>query len=129
MTKQTTPSDIKLRRKSRLLALTYPDGETLELPFELLRVYSPSAEVRGHGIGNAILQTGKRNVTVTDLEPVGNYALRIIFSDGHDSGIYTWDYLQDLGRHQADYWQEYLERLKAAGASRDAGDVGHFQGG
>lgn len=115
------PSDIRIRRQSRVLQLTYTSGETLELPFELLRVYSPSAEVRGHGMGPGTLQTGKREVLVTGAEAVGNYALKLHFSDGHDSGLFTWSYLQDLGRNQEQYWQDYLARLEKEGGSRDAG--------
>lgn len=120
MTEQRRPADIRVRKKSRLLRLEYPDGEVSELPFELLRVYSPSAEVRGHGTGPGTLQTGKRDVLLTAVEPVGNYALKLTFSDGHDSGLFTWEYLADLGRNQARYWQDYLERLAREGGSRDA---------
>ncbi len=120
MTTQSRPTDIRIRKKSRLLRLEYADGEVLELPFELLRVYSPSAEVRGHGSGQGTLQTGKRDVLLTGVEPVGNYALKLIFSDGHDSGLFTWEYLADLGRHQNQYWQTYLDRLSREGGSRDA---------
>lgn len=119
MTGPHRPADIRVRKKSRLLRLEYSDGEVYELPFELLRVYSPSAEVRGHGTGPGTLQTGKRDVQLTGVEPVGNYALKLVFSDGHDSGLFTWDYLADLGRHQARYWQDYLERLAREGGSRD----------
>lgn len=120
MTGQLRPTDIRLRTKSRLLRLEYADGEVLELPFELLRVYSPSAEVRGHGAGQGTLQTGKREVQLTGVEPVGNYALKLTFSDGHDSGLFTWEYLADLGRNQSQYWQNYLERLTREGGSREA---------
>ncbi|WP_148861694.1 gamma-butyrobetaine hydroxylase-like domain-containing protein [Marinobacter fonticola] len=116
----TLPSDIRIRRQSRLLQLSYANGDVLELPFELLRVYSPSAEVRGHGTGPGTLQTGKRDVLVTGADMVGNYALKLSFSDGHDSGLFTWSYLQDLGRNQNDYWRDYLARLEAEGGSRDA---------
>ncbi|TBW55878.1 DUF971 domain-containing protein [Marinobacter halodurans] len=113
------PSDIRIRKQSRLLLLHYEGGEALELPFELLRVYSPSAEVRGHGMGPGTLQTGKRDVLVTGAEMVGNYALKLSFSDGHDSGLFTWSYLLELGREKDRYWQEYLERLDREGGSRD----------
>jgi DUF971 family protein len=114
------PSEIRLHLKSRTLELVYPDG-SFELSAEFLRVHSPSAEVRGHGVGNGVLQTGKRHVAIEAVEPVGNYALKILFDDGHHSGLYTWEYLYDLAHHQADYWQRYLARLEAAGASRDNG--------
>lgn len=112
------PSEIKLRRKSNLLELRF-GSETFELPAEYLRVYSPSAEVRGHGLGQEKLQYGKLHVKLTGVEPQGNYAVRLIFDDGHDSGIYTWDYLYDLGRRQAALWQSYLDALASAGKTRD----------
>lgn len=113
------PVDIKLHRKSGLLALFYGDGNHLTLNAEFLRVYSPSAEVRGHGAGQEVLQTGKKNVQFTGVEVVGNYAIKLIFDDGHDSGLYTWEYLYDLGVNQAAYWQNYLDRLNQAGVLRD----------
>lgn len=113
------PTEIKLHQKSRLLEVTFDDGKQFSLPFELLRVYSPSAAVRGHGPGQEVLQTGKRNVTIVDLQPVGNYAVKPVFSDGHDTGIYSWDILYRLGDQQEALWQDYLARLEAAGASRD----------
>jgi DUF971 family protein len=113
-----TPSKIQLHRKSKVLELTYGDG-TFRLSAEYLRVYSPSAEVKGHGPGQEVLQTGKQHVGITGLESAGNYAIRLIFDDGHDSGIYTWDYLYDLGSNQDRYWQDYLDRLEKAGKSRD----------
>ncbi|MCK9510065.1 MAG: DUF971 domain-containing protein [Pigmentiphaga sp.] len=113
------PQSLVLHQRSRQLEIAFDTGETFRLPFELLRVYSPSAEVRGHGPGQETLQTGKREVEITALEPVGNYAVRPRFSDGHDSGIYSWDILYDLGRHQDERWTDYLARLAAAGASRD----------
>ena len=119
------PSDIRIRRQSRLLQLDYADGSRWELPFELLRVWSPSAEVRGHGDGPGTLQTGKKDVLVTGAEMVGNYALRLTFSDGHDSGLYTWDYLQDLGENQDHYWQTYLDRLAQEGGLRGSGPQTH----
>ena len=114
-----TPTDVKLHQASRVLELLYPNGRHFRLPYEFLRVHSPSAEVRGHGPGQETLQTGKRDVTITDVEPVGHYALRPTFSDGHSTGIYSWDYLYDLGERQDTLWRQYLERLAAAGASRE----------
>jgi len=113
------PTEIKLHQTSRVLELVFTDGRAFRLPYEFLRVYSPSAEVRGHGPGQETLQAGKRDVTIADVEPVGHYALRPKFSDGHDTGIYSWDYLYDLGTRQDELWQRYLGRLAAAGASRD----------
>jgi DUF971 family protein len=115
------PTEIKLRQKSRLMELTFADGSRFELSYELLRAYSPSAEVRGHGPGQEVLQTGKREVEITALEPVGGYAVQPQFSDGHNTGLYSWDYLYWLGQNRDALWQEYLERLKEAGASRDSG--------
>ena len=114
------PTALTLHQASRVLEITYADGRTFRLPYELLRVYSPSAEVRGHGPGQETLQTGKRDVGITTVEPVGHYAIQPTFSDGHDSGIYSWEYLYDLGHRQDELWQRYLERLAQAGASRDA---------
>ncbi|SDT01881.1 DUF971 family protein [Halopseudomonas xinjiangensis] len=111
------PTDIKLQKSSRTLSLTYADGQTYVLPAEYLRVYSPSAEVRGHG--KPVLQTGKLNVGFTGLAPVGNYALKLAFDDGHDTGLYSWEYLYELATRQEERWQAYLDELKAAGASRD----------
>ncbi len=113
------PTEIKLHQASRVLEISFSDGRHFRLPYELLRVYSPSAEVRGHGPGQEVLQTGKRDVTIASVEPVGHYALRPTFSDGHDSGIYSWEHLYDLGVRQDELWRRYLERLAAAGASRD----------
>jgi DUF971 family protein len=113
------PTDIILHQASRVLEIVFSDGQAIRLPCEFLRVHSPSAEVRGHGAGQEALQVGKRDVTITAIEPVGTYALKLVFSDGHDTGLYSWDYLQELGRDQARLWQRYLERLKAARASRD----------
>jgi len=113
------PTEIKLHQASRVLEIAFADGHTFRLPYELLRVYSPSAEVRGHGPGQETLQIGKREVTITHVEPVGHYALRPTFSDGHESGIYSWDYLYDLGLRQDELWRRYLERLDEAGVSRD----------
>src|SRR5919108_4020996 len=113
------PTAITLHQKSRVMEIAFTDGRTLSLPYELLRVYSPSAEVRGHGPGQEVLQIGKRDVTINNVEPIGHYAIRPTFSDGHDTGIYSWDYLYDLGDRQEELWQRYLTRLDAAGASRD----------
>ncbi len=113
------PSNIVLHKKSRELELSYEDGVVARLPFEFLRVYSPSAEVKGHAPGQEVLQVGKKNVDVTGLEPMGNYALKIVYSDGHDSGLYSWDYLEDLITHYDELWADYLDRLEKAGASRE----------
>ena len=113
------PTEIKLHQTSRLMELSFADGKVFRLPYEFLRVYSPSAEVRGHGPGQETLQIGKRDVTITEVEPVGHYAIRPKFSDGHDTGIYSWDYLYDLGMRQDLMWRDYLARMEAAGASRD----------
>ncbi|HEY4373279.1 MAG TPA: DUF971 domain-containing protein [Burkholderiales bacterium] len=114
------PTEIKLHQQSRRLEIAFSDGARFELPFEFLRVYSPSAEVRGHGPGQETLQVGKRAVGITGVAPVGNYAIQPTFSDGHDSGIYSWDYLYELGEHQDVMWTDYLRRLKEAHASREA---------
>ena len=117
------PTEIKLHQASRVLEITFSDGASFRLPYEYLRVYSPSAEVRGHGPGQETLQVGKRDVTIANVEPVGVYALRPTFSDGHDTGIYSWDLLYDLGARHDELWQRYLQRLEAAHASRDAATV------
>ncbi len=117
--KTPIPSEITLHKKSRMLELKFEDGGQYQLPAEYLRVYSPSAEVRGHGPGQETLQTGKRNVEITELEAVGNYAVQPTFSDGHNTGIYSWDLLYDLGLNQESLWADYLARLENAGASRD----------
>jgi DUF971 family protein len=119
---QNTPSpeSITLHNKSRVLEVGFSDGKTFRIPFELMRVYSPSAEVQGHGPGQEVLQTGKREVAVMALEPVGNYAVQPTFSDGHDSGIFSWDYLYLLGSKEAELWADYNARLTAAGVERDA---------
>jgi DUF971 family protein len=113
------PTEITVRSVSRLLEIVFDDGRTFRLPFEFLRVFSPSAEVRGHGPGQETLQVGKRDVTIQSLDAVGHYAVQPIFSDGHDSGLYSWDYLYELGINQDAMWADYLQRLEAAGASRD----------
>lgn len=114
------PVSLTLHRKSRVLEVGYADGGVFRLPYEFLRVMSPSAEVRGHGPGQEVLQTGKRDVDITAIEPVGNYAIKPVFSDGHDTGIYSWDLLHDLCvRHEA-LWRDYLARLAEAGLDRDA---------
>ncbi|MDB5775357.1 MAG: 1-(5-phosphoribosyl)-5-[(5-phosphoribosylamino)methylideneamino] imidazole-4-carboxamide isomerase [Herbaspirillum sp.] len=115
------PTAFKVRKQSRVMEVSFDDGSEFSLPFELLRVYSPSAEVRGHAPGQEVLQLGKRNVEVVQLEPVGNYGIKPVFSDGHESGIYTWDYLYQLGRDQAAMWEEYLQKLVAAGHTRESG--------
>lgn len=114
-----TPTDIKLHKKSRELELCYADGNHFRLSCEFLRVHSPSAEVRGHGPGQEVLQHGKAGVEIVDIAPVGNYALQLSFSDGHDTGIYSWSYLRELGENRDALWQAYLERLHEAGVSRD----------
>ena len=115
------PTEIKLHQRSRVLEVAFDDGRRFELPCEFLRVYSPSAEVRGHGPGQETLQTGKRNVEITGVEPVGNYAVQLHFSDGHNTGIYSWSLLYDYGLQQEVMWQHYLERMAEAGASREHG--------
>jgi DUF971 family protein len=115
-----TPVSLTVHQASRALEIAFDDGATFRIPFELMRVYSPSAEVQGHGPGQETLQTGKRHVLVTDIEPVGHYAVRPTFSDGHDTGLYTWEYLYRLGAEQESLFAQYLERLAAAGLDRDA---------
>lgn len=110
-----TPTEIKLRRQSRVLDVAFDDGQRFELPFEYLRVYSPSAEVRGHGPGQETLQLGKHEVQVVKVDPIGNYAVRLVFNDGHDTGLYTWGYLYELGDTRAAKWQHYLDRLQQLG--------------
>ncbi|MDH3343482.1 MAG: DUF971 domain-containing protein [Gammaproteobacteria bacterium] len=114
------PTDISLHQKSRILELTYEDGANYKLPCEYLRVYSPSAEVTGHGPGQDILQLNKEEVNITAIEPQGNYALKLIFDDKHDTGLYTWEYLQELGQTYEEKWQNYLDRLEEAGHERKA---------
>jgi len=118
--KQTPlPTEITLHQVSRVLEIGFADGNSFKLPYEFLRVYSPSAEVRGHGPGQEVLQTGKKNVEIKAVEPVGNYAVQLAFSDGHSTGIYSWDILYDYGLNQEELWQQYLRRLAQAGASRE----------
>ena len=115
------PTEINLHQKSRLLELHFDDGAQYKLPCEYLRVYSPSAEVRGHGPGQEVLQVGKENVNITAIEPVGTYAVALHFDDGHNTGIYSWEYLYALGAEQDENWKRYLDRLEAAGHKRKAG--------
>ena len=115
-----TPVALTVHSQSRLLEVVFSDGAAFRIPFELMRIYSPSAEVQGHGPGQEILQTGKREVNVIELEPIGNYAVKPVFSDGHESGLFTWDYLYHLGADQSRLWDDYERRLKAAGVLRDA---------
>jgi DUF971 family protein len=114
-----TPTEITLHQKSGTLEVAFDDGSRYQLPFELLRVLSPSAEVRGHGPGQEVLQVGKRDVLVTAVEPMGSYAVQLTFDDGHDTGLYTWEYLYELGSNQEEKWQDYLRQLEEAGESRD----------
>ena len=112
------PTNLVVHQQSKFLELSYADGSKYQLSFEFLRVHSPSAEVRGHGPGQEVLQTGKRNVALLGVEPVGHYAIKPRFSDGHDSGLFTWDYLHELCTHQDQLWQDYLLKLQSAGSSR-----------
>ena len=114
----TIPTEITLHQQSKLLEVAFDDGARYRFPFEFLRVYSPSAEVRGHGPGQEVLQVGKQNVNLTEVEPAGSYALKLVFDDGHDSGLYTWDYLIELGKNQDAKWNDYLRQMEEAGASR-----------
>ena len=115
-----TPTALTVHSQSRILEIAFSDGAAFKIPFELMRVYSPSADVQGHGPGQEVLQTGKREVGVVELEPIGNYAVKPVFSDGHESGIFSWDYLYHLGADQDQLWADYNRRLQAAGANRDA---------
>ncbi len=117
---QHQPTALTVHQQSRQLEISFEDGATFRIPFELMRVYSPSAEVQGHGPGQEVLQTGKREVEIVGIEPVGHYAVQPSFSDGHDSGIFTWDYLYFLGSQQQQLWQDYEKRLQEAGVERDA---------
>jgi len=118
------PTEIKLHQQSKVMDVAFNDGSRFSFPFEYLRVFSPSAEVRGHGPGQEVLQVGKKNIDIKNIEPVGQYAVVLVFSDGHDSGIYSWDYLYDLGAKQDFYWQSYVRRMEEAGASREPKTVG-----
>jgi DUF971 family protein len=118
------PTDIRLHKKTAVLELAYPDGASHSLPAEFLRVHSPSAEVRGHGQGQEVLQTGKRHVKIDRIETVGHYAIKLHFDDDHNTGIYTWEYLHELGTQQQELWDRYLQRLQAAGARREALEQG-----
>ena len=115
-----TPTALTVHSQSRILEIAFSDGAQFRIPFELMRIYSPSAEVQGHGPGQEILQTGKREVGVVALEPIGNYAVKPVFSDGHESGLFTWDYLYHLGADQSALWEAYQQRLQLAGVERDA---------
>ncbi len=114
------PTEIKLHQKSRVLEIAFADGKTFQFSCEFLRVHSPSAEVRGHGPGQEVLQIGKKDVDITRIEPVGSYAIQLAFSDGHDTGIYSWDLLYDYGMRQDEMWLQYLNRMREAGASRES---------
>ena len=114
------PLEIKLHQKSRVVEVSFDDGKVFRLSCEYLRVYSPSAEVRGHGPGQEVLQPGKQDVEITAIEPVGNYAVKIVFSDGHDTGLYSWDYLYELGKNESKLWQQYVEKLAVAGLYRES---------
>jgi DUF971 family protein len=113
-----TPTEIRLHQTSRLLEISYADGSRFELPCELLRVCSPSAEVKGHGPEQAVLQTGKETVNIVAIEPVGQYAVKLVFDDGHDTGLYTWSYLYDLGKNREEHWTKYMQALQRAGIRR-----------
>jgi len=115
------PTELTVHQKSRLLDIAFDDGRAFSIPFELMRIYSPSAEVKGHGPGQEVLQVGKREVGIRGVEPVGNYAVKPLFTDGHESGIFTWDYLYKLGSEHDALWQDYLNRLHAAGFEGDSG--------
>ena len=119
---QPQPVNIKLHQKSRILELEYDDGMHFELSCEYLRVFSPSADVKGHGPGQEVLQTGKENINIKEIEPVGNYAVKLIFDDGHSTGLYTWSYLYELGTERDNYWMDYLDALKQAGHIRKQHD-------
>ncbi|TXI17148.1 MAG: DUF971 domain-containing protein [Nitrosomonas sp.] len=126
LTKKTPyPTEIKLHQKSRILDITFSDGKIFQYPCEFLRVYSPSAEVRGHGPGQEVLQTGKKMVNVSKIDPVGHYAIQLNFTDGHNTGIYSWDLLYDYGLNQDKMWQRYLQRMEDAGASREQETASH----
>lgn len=119
---QRIPTEIRLQKQARKLVVSFDDGSCFDYSCEYLRVYSPSADVKGHGPGTEVLQTGKEDVAITAVEPVGHYAVRLVFDDGHDSGLYTWSYLYELGCKQADNWNDYLDRLQTAGYARSKSD-------
>jgi DUF971 family protein len=121
MTNAPKPTEISLHQKSRVLEISYSDGESFELSYEFLRVHSPSAEVQGHGPGQGVLQLAKEDIMITNVEPVGSYAIQPSFDDGHDTGIYSWETLYDMGKNRDRYWQEYLQKLEAAGHQRKNG--------
>ncbi|MCV2349276.1 DUF971 domain-containing protein [Paucibacter sp. Y2R2-4] len=125
----SSPTEITVHQQSRVLEVAFSDGARFRIPFELMRIYSPSAEVKGHGPGQEVLQTGKREVLMTGLEPVGHYAVRPVFSDGHDSGLFDWAYLYELGANEAQLWRDYEARLAAAGVGRDDPMPGKSSGG
>ncbi len=122
MTDTPRPTEISLHKKSRLMKISFEDGERFEFSYEFLRVHSPSAEVQGHGPGQGVLQLAKEDVVINTIEPVGNYAIQPAFDDGHDTGIYSWATLYDLGKNRDKYWQEYLQKLEAAGHKRKQAD-------
>jgi DUF971 family protein len=118
------PTDIRLHKRTATIEIKYADGSIYTLPAEFLRVYSPSAEVRGHGQGQEVLQTGKRHVKISRIEPIGNYAVRLHFDDDHNTGIYSWEYLRELSLNQPSMWEQYLQRLQAAGERREPREAG-----
>jgi DUF971 family protein len=118
------PTDIRLHKRTAILEIKYADGGIYTLPAEFLRVYSPSAEVRGHGQGQEVLQTGKRHVKISRIEPIGNYAVRLHFDDDHNTGIYSWEYLRELSLNQSSLWNQYLQRLQSAGEQREPREAG-----
>ncbi len=118
------PTDIRLHKRTAILEIKYADGGIYTLPAEFLRVYSPSAEVRGHGQGQEVLQIGKRHVKISRIEPIGNYAVRLHFDDDHNTGIYSWEYLRELSMNQSSLWEQYLQRMQAAGEKREPKQVG-----
>jgi len=118
MSEKIRPTEIRLHQRSRVLDISFDDGARFQIPCELLRVYSPSAEVRGHGPGQEVLQVGKENVGIAAIEPVGSYAVKLVFDDGHDTGLYSWDLLYRLGERQQEFWDLYLARLREAGVER-----------
>ena len=118
-----TPTEITLHQQTKALEIAFDDGARFKFPFEFLRVFSPSAEVRGHGPGQETLQEGKRDVILTDIEPAGSYAMKLTFNDGHDSGLYTWEYIRELGQYQDAMWHDYLTKLEEAGGSREHGEM------